>query len=217
MAHIGVVLSGCGYLDGSEIHEAVLTLLALQKAGVSYQCIAPDIDQMHVIDHQSGEPLANETRNVLTESARIARGDIKAIGDISASDFDALVFPGGYGAAKNLSNFAVAGTSSEVEPSVAKLVKEMHTQGKPIGFICISPAIAARLLPEVKLTIGSDPSTAAALEEMGAEHIECPANEFVEDTERHVLSTPAYMCDAPLPEIAEGIEKLINRLSALVG
>lgn len=217
MAQVGVVLSGCGFLDGSEIHEAVLTLLALQKAGTGYQCIAPDIDQMHVIDHAAGEPVAGETRNVLTEAARIARGDIRALGDVSADDFDALVFPGGYGAAKNLSNFAVEGTSSEVDPSVAQLVQETHAQGKPIGFICISPAIAARLLPGAKLTIGSDPGTASALEEMGAEHIECPANEFVEDLEQKVLSTPAYMCDAPLPEIAEGIEKLVNRLSALAG
>lgn len=217
MAQVGVVLSGCGFLDGSEIHEAVLTLLALQKTGIDYQCIAPDIDQMHVIDHGSGEPAAEETRNVLTEAARIARGDIKALGDVSADEFDALVFPGGYGAAKNLSNFAIAGTSSEVDPSVARLVQEMHSEGKPIGFICISPAIAARLLPGVKLTIGSDPGTAAALEEMGAEHIECPANDFVEDPDQKVLSTPAYMCDAPLPDIAEGIEKLVNRLSALAG
>ncbi|RIK11345.1 MAG: isoprenoid biosynthesis protein ElbB [Acidobacteria bacterium] len=217
MAQVGVVLSGCGFLDGSEIHEAVLTLLALQKSGASYQCLAPDIDQMHVVDHVAGEPAAGETRNVLKEAARIARGDIKALGDVSAKDFDALVFPGGYGAAKNLSNFATEGTSSEVEPSVAQFVQEVHSAGKPIGFICISPAIAARLLPGVKLTIGSDPGTAAALEEMGAEHIECPANDFVEDSEQRVLSTPAYMCDAPLPEIAEGIEKLVKRLSALAG
>lgn len=215
MAKVGVVLSGCGFLDGSEIHEAVLTLLALQKANTEYQCIAPDIDQMHVVDHVAGEPAAGETRNVLTEAARIARGDIKALGDVSADDFDALVFPGGYGAAKNLSNFAVAGTSSDVDPSVAQLVQDMHSGGKPIGFICISPAIAARLLPGVKLTIGSDPGTAAALEEMGAEHIECAANDFVEDPEQKVLSTPAYMCDAPLPEIAAGIEKLVSRLTAL--
>lgn len=216
MADVGVVLSGCGYLDGSEIHEAVLTLLALQKAGLTYQCIAPDIDQMHVVNHIAGEPREGETRNVLTEAARIARGDIKATTAVSAGDLAGLVFPGGYGAAKNLSNFAVAGTSSEVDPSVAQLVKDVHSQGKPIGFICISPAIAARLLPGVKLTIGNDPGTASALEEMGAKHVECPANDFVEDSEQKVLSTPAYMCDASLPDIASGIEKLIRRMSELV-
>lgn len=217
MARIGVVLSGCGFLDGSEIHESVLTILALQKAGLQYQCLAPDIEQMHVVNHREGVPVEGESRNVLTEAARIARGEIKATESVTADEFDGLIFPGGYGAAKNLSNFAVTGGDCTVDSSVTRLVKDLHAQGKPIGFICIAPAIAARLLPGVKVTIGSDQGTAATLEQMGAKHIECPASDFVEDEEQKILSTPAYMCDAPLPDIAAGIEKLVRRMADLIG
>lgn len=217
MGKIGVVLSGCGYLDGSEIHESVVTLLALERAGIKYQCIAPDVEQMHVVDHTTGLPEEGEARNVLKEAARIARGDIKAAGDVSADDFAGLIFTGGYGAAKNLSDFAVAGTGAEVEASVARLVNDVHAQDKPIGFICISPAIAARLLPGVRLTIGSDEGTAKALEAMGAKHVECDVADFVEDEDQLVVSCPAYMVDAPLPEIATGIEKLVNRMGELIG
>lgn len=212
---VGVVLSGCGHLDGAEIREAVLTLLAIEKAGIDYQCIAPDIEQMHVVDHLTGEPVAGESRNVLRESARIARGDVVAATDVGPDDLVGLVLPGGYGAAKNLSTFAVAGAECSVDASVARLVQSVHAAGKPVGFICIAPAIAAKLLPGVKLTIGNDAATAQALEQMGAKHVECAVDDFVEDEDQKVLSCPAYMIDASLPDIAAGIEKLVARLAAL--
>ena len=156
--NIGVVLAGSGVFDGSEIHETVLTLLALDEAEAKIICFAPNIDQMHVINHIKGEPVAGETRNVLLESARIARGDINDITSASASKLDALVFPGGYGAAKNLCTFAVDGTKCKINSEVERLVKEMFQANKPIGFICIAPVLAAKILGEhkPKLTIGND-------------------------------------------------------------
>ncbi len=216
MAKVGVILSGCGYLDGSEIREAVLTLLALEKVGIDYECLAPDVEQSDVVDHLTGSAIPGVTRNTMEEAARIARGAIRATGSADASEFDGLVIPGGYGAAKNLCNFAVAGPDCEVEESVARLVNDTHAQGKPIGFICIAPAIAARLIPGAKLTIGNDAGTAAAIEKMGAKHVECFSDAFVADDEQRVLSTPAYMCDASIPQIAQGIEQMVARLGTMI-
>jgi len=216
MAKVGVVLSGCGFLDGAEIRESVLTLLALERAGVDYECLAPDVEQMHVVDHTCGTPTEGESRNVLREAARIARGEIRPTADVDPAELSGLVLPGGYGAAKNLSDFATQGAACEVEESVARLVRGVHDAGKPVGFICIAPAIAAKLLPGVKLTIGSDAATAATLEDMGAKHVECAVDDFVEDEEQKVLSCPAYMVDAGLPEIAEGIDRLVRRLAQMV-
>ncbi len=217
MAKVGVILAGCGHRDGAEIREAVFTLLALEKAGIDYECLAPDVEQRDVVDHLTGETSKGERRNVLREAARIARGKVKATSAVSASDFGGLVLPGGYGAAKNLCDFAVAGPDCTVEPSVAKLIRETHAQGKPIGFICIAPALAARLIPGARLTIGKDPATAEAIEKMGARHVECFSDSFVADEEHRVLSTPAYMCDATLPQIASGIEAMVRRLGEMIG
>src|SRR5262245_50239615 len=158
MVKVGVVLSGCGFLDGSEIHEAVLTLLALDRAGATAVCLAPNIEQRSVVDHRSGNP-AESVRNVLEESARIARGKVRDIAQAKAAELDALVLPGGYGAAKNLCDFAVAGAKAKVDPGVLKLVREMHSAKKPIAAWCIAPALLAAALKEahVKLTIGDDP------------------------------------------------------------
>ncbi len=216
MAKVGVILSGCGHQDGAEIREAVLTLLALEKAGIAYECLAPDVDQRDVVDHLTGQRVAGERRNVRRESARIARGKVRATGDVNAGEFGGLVIPGGYGAAKNLSDFAVSGTDCTVEASVARLVREAHAQGKPIGFVCIAPTIAARLIPGAKITIGKDPGTAEAVEKMGARHVECVSSSFVADPATKVFSTPAYMCDATLPQIAEGIEGMVRALGEMV-
>lgn len=213
---VGVILSGCGHLDGAEIREAVLTLLALEKAGIAYECLAPDVEQRDVVDHRTGQPMQGARRNVLQESARIARGKLRATASVQASELAGLVLPGGYGAAKNLSDFALAGTDCRVEPSVERLVREVHAQGKPIGFVCIAPAIAARLIPGARLTIGRDPATAEAMTKMGAQHVECFSDSFVADDAKHVLSTPAYMCDASLPQIAAGIEGMVRALGAMI-
>jgi len=216
MLKVGVVLSGCGFLDGSEIHEAVLTLLALDRAGASAVCLAPNIEQKSVVDHRTGNP-AESVRNVLEESARIARGKVQDIAKAKASDFDALVLPGGYGAAKNLCDFAVAGADAKVQSGVLKLVREMHAAKKPIGAWCIAPALIAAALKESKpkLTIGDDPGTARALESMGARHVVCPVSEMRVDEEQRVVTTPAYMYDAKIGEVASGIEKAVAELLRL--
>ena len=216
MAKVGVILSGCGHCDGAEIREAVLTLLALEKAGIGYECLAPDIEQRDVIDHLTGDTVKGERRNVLHESARIARGKVRATAAAQASEFGGFVIPGGYGAAKNLSDFALSGPDCTVEPSVARLVRDAHAQGKPIGFVCIAPTIAARLIPGARITIGKDPGTAEAVGKMGAQHVECFSDSFVTDDERKVLSTPAYMCDATLPQIAAGIEAMVRALGQMI-
>ena len=217
MAKIGVMLSGCGVNDGSEIHEAVLTMLALDRLGVERLCMAPNIEQRDVVNHLSGEAVS-ETRNVLVESARIARGEISDLADISAADIDAVILPGGFGAAKNLCDFAVAGAQAEVHPEVLRLLQEMHKAGKPIGAICIAPAVLARALgvsrPEV--TIGDDLATAKLLESFGARHQECPVDGIVVDQRNRLVTTPAYMLGPGLREIAVGIDKLVQQVVDMV-
>jgi enhancing lycopene biosynthesis protein 2 len=214
---IGVVLSGCGVMDGSEIHESVLTLLAVDRAGAEAVCMAPNIKQYHVIDHLTGEESKGEARNVLTESARIARGKIRDVASVKASELDALVFPGGYGAAKNLSDYAFKGSECSVNPDVARLAREMHAARKPIGVICIAPVIAAKVFgsEHPQITIGTDKNTAKDIEKMGAKHIACPVAECVVDKERKLVSTPAYMLARSLKGAAEGIEKLVRAVIAL--
>lgn len=211
MKTIGVVLSGCGVFDGSEIHEAVLTLLAIEENGARAVCMAPNRDQLHVINHLTGQE-SGETRNVLVEAARIARGNIEDLAGVSAEDLDALVFPGGFGAAKNLSTFAVDGPSGSVDADVRRLFEAVHAARKPIGLICISPAIGAQLLGPsgVELTIGTDAETARQLESLGARHVDCAVTEIHVDPERKVVSTPAYMLGQNLSEVAAGIRKLVK-------
>jgi len=216
MAKVAVVLSGCGVNDGSEIHEAVLTLLALDKQGVDVQCLAPDLPQMHVVDHIEGEPQEGETRNVLVESARIARGDIKAINSVSANEFDAVVFPGGFGVAKNLCDYAVEGTDCTVNPDVENFINDAYESSIPLGFICISPVLGAKVLGEkaddLKLTIGNDSATASDVEEFGAAHVDCPVDDCVIDKNNRVISTPAYMLGPGIKDVDRGIEKLVQEV-----
>jgi enhancing lycopene biosynthesis protein 2 len=217
---VGVILSGCGVYDGSEIHEAVITLLALDRAGAEAVCMAPNVDQMHVINHLAGEPAEGETRNVLVESARIARGNIKDIAEVAVSDFDALILPGGFGAAKNLCNFAVSGPDCDVNPEVARLVKETVAAKKPLAAVCIAPALLAKVLGPINspaLTIGTDADTAAAVSAMGAKHVDCPVKEAVVDKENKIVSSPAYMLAGSISEAAAGIEKTVEELIGMIG
>ena len=208
---VGVILSGCGVYDGSEVQEAVITLLALGKTKAQVICMAPDIAQLHVINHLTGEESTGENRNVLVESARIARGDIKDIKDIKAEDIDALIIPGGFGAAKNLCDFAVKGTDCTVNPEVERLIKDMHAAGKPIGFICIAPVIAAKVLGEYSpvLTIGNDEATAAAIVAMGGKHVVRAVNEIAVCEKNNIVSTPAYMLGPGIADVAVGIDSLV--------
>ncbi len=218
MPRIGVLLSGCGVYDGSEIHEAVITLLALDRAGAQIVCTAPDVDQHDVINHLTQEPM-KEKRNVLVESARIARGEIRNLKDVHADDLDGLIIPGGFGAAKNLSDFAVKGPESDVNPEVSRLLEEMVSAGKPVGAICIAPATLTRALgdrnPEV--TIGSDPGTASAIEAMGGSHKVCTVDMIHLDAGNKVVTTPAYMLGPGIKDVAQGIEKLVAQVLKLAG
>jgi enhancing lycopene biosynthesis protein 2 len=221
MAKVGVVLSGCGVYDGAEIHESVATILALDRADAEIVFMAPDIEQMHVINHNEGAPIEGETRNVRVEAARIARGEVKVVKEIEASQIDALIFPGGFGAAKNLSDFAVSGADCSVDADISKLVLDMHAAQKPVGFLCISPAMAAKIYGDagikgVKLTIGKDKDTADAIRAMGAEHIDCEVGDFVVDMDHKVVSTPAYMLAQRISEAADGIEKTVKKVLELI-
>jgi enhancing lycopene biosynthesis protein 2 len=217
---IGVVLSGCGVYDGSEIHEAVVTLLAIDRNGAEAVCMAPNIAQMHVVNHLSGEVAAGETRNVLVEAARIARGKIRDLATVKASDLDALIFPGGFGAAKNLCDFAVKGADCSVNPEVARIIREMVAAKKPVGAVCIAPTLLSKVLGSDRLphqlTIGTDAGTAAALTGMGSQHVACPAREFVVDKANKIVSSPAYMLAGGIAEAAEGIEKCVKALIGLI-
>ncbi len=220
MPKVGVVLSGSGVYDGSEIHEAVITMLALDRAGVEKIMMAPDIDQLHVINHLTGKEMEGEGRNVLVEAARIARGDIKSISDVSENDIDALIFPGGFGVAKNLSDYAMSGPNCTVNPEVAKLTQAVHKAQKPIGVMCIAPTMMAKILRmenlSSDLTIGSDKQTADDINEMGSNHIVCPVRETVVDKKRKIVSTPAYMEAKNMTEAAAGIEKLVQEVLDLI-
>ena len=211
---VGVVLAGCGYLDGAEIHEATLTLLALDKAGINVRCMAPNVQQMHVVDHAAGAPAEGDQRDVRPESARIARGPVEDMAEVDASELDALVFPGGFGAAKNLSTFAVDGPNCSVHPEVERLIKETYTAKKPLGFICIAPAIGAKVLGEhgISLTIGTDEGTGQAIESLGAKHVPTPVDEIVVDADHRIVSTPAYMLGPSIAPVARGIDKLVNQV-----
>ncbi len=213
---IGVVLSGCGVYDGSEIHEAVITLLAIERGGASAVCMAPNVAQMHVVNHMTGEAMEGEQRNVLVESARIARGDIKDIAEVSADDIDGLFFPGGFGAAKNLSDFAVSGENCKVHPEVSRLVKEIRAKNKPQGAVCIAPAMVAKVFDATDihptLTIGNDKDVGSKIESMGSKHEECAVQDFIVDEENKIVSGPAYMLGQNIAEVADGIEKAVDRL-----
>jgi len=219
MAKIGVILSGSGFYDGSEIYETVITLLAIDRAGAEAVCMAPNVDQMHVINHLTGEVAEGETRNVLIESARIVRGNIKNIKEVSVSDFDALILPGGFGAAKNLCDFAVNGPDCNVNSDVARIVQETVAAKKPLAAVCIAPALIAKVLGQSNspaLTIGTDEGTAEALQSMGAKHVSCPVREFVVDEENKIVSTPAFMLAENISEAAEGIEKTVKTLISMI-
>ena len=216
---VAVCLSGCGFLDGAEIHEAVLTLLALDQAGAEIICCAPDMPQADVVDHARQQPVPGPARNVLTESARIARGQIKNLAEVQAADLDALIFPGGFGAAKTLCTFATDGADCKVNPGVERLVGEMLQGRKPIGAICIAPAMLARILGKKdlhpKLTIGTDAGTAAAINQMGGQHCDCPVTDAVVDESLKVVTTPAYMLGPGPKDIWAGIKKCVDQVLRL--
>jgi enhancing lycopene biosynthesis protein 2 len=216
-AKVAVILSGCGVYDGSEIHEASACLVHLSRQKAEVAMFAPNVDQMHVIDHLKGAPASGDNRNVLVESARIARGNIQSLDSLKVDQFDAVVFPGGFGAAKNLSTFAVDGAKMKVNKDVENTIKSFHSAKKPIGLCCISPVLAASVIKGCEVTIGSDAGTAGAIQEMGAKHVNKPVGEAQVDTRNKVVTTPAFMCEAPLHEIFDGIGAMISGTLKLAG
>lgn len=213
MKKFAVVLAGCGVYDGAEIQEAVLTLLAISKQGAEYTIFAPDMEQHDVVNHLSGEEM-KESRNVLVEAARIARGNILPLDAFRAEAFDALIFPGGFGVAKNLSTFAFDSAEMKVHPEVEKAVQAMHRAGKPVGALCISPVIFARLFKGAILTLGNDPESAGAVKRMGAEHRMTTHGEVVADPKFNIFSTPCYMLDASIRDIEKGAENIVRKMMA---
>lgn len=216
MATIGVVLSGCGVYDGSEIHEATLTLYFLDRAGARVVCLAPEME-FPVIDHAARSPMGC-TRNVRTEAARLARGEVTDIAGVDPSSLDGLILPGGIGAVTNLCDFAIKGSKATVQPAVAQLIRAMHAAGKPIGAICIAPMVLALVLggEHPELTIGNEAKTAGLLEETGARHVACGVDDICLDAGRNLVSTPAYMLGPGIADIAKGIEKLVETVLARV-
>jgi enhancing lycopene biosynthesis protein 2 len=225
MKKIAVLLSGCGVYDGSEIHEAVATLLAIDRAGHRYMCIAPDIEQLHVINHVTGE-VTDEKRNVLIESARIARGEIQKLDAVTVADFDALILPGGFGAAKNWTTWAIDGPDGKINPQVKQLIVDCITAKKPIGALCMSPTTIAKALEntgiQVNLTVGSvhasSPYDIAAIsqgmEKLGSKTVNQLANEITIDQHNKIVTSPCYMMKATIKEIFEGAEKVVTQVLA---
>lgn len=214
MKNIAVILAGNGVFDGAEIQEATLTMLAIKQNGAEYQCFAPNINQAHVINHITGEEM-QETRNVLVEAARIARGNIKSLSDYKATDFDALVFPGGFGAAKNLCTFAFDGADCKVNTEVETAIRSTVVAEKPIGALCISPALIAKILGDVEVTIGDDAGTAEAIEIMGATHVKTTHGEVVVDEKYKIVTTPCYMLETTIDQIAIGANNAIKKVLEL--
>lgn len=214
--HFAVILSGCGFMDGSEIHEAVMTLLAIDQHGGIYDCFAPNIPQTRVINHLTQQSSA-ETRNVLVESARIARGAIRDIKDYKPENYDALIFPGGFGAAANLSNFATAGEAYEINDDVTQSIQATYKAGKPIGALCIAPTLLPKLIKNPTLTVGQDKNVAAILEKLGA-HLKPTNNgEIVIDKANRLVTTPCYMLDARISDIAKGADNLVKAIIEMLG
>ncbi|HZK08029.1 MAG TPA: isoprenoid biosynthesis glyoxalase ElbB [Bacteroidales bacterium] len=211
MKKFAMILAGSGVQDGSEIHEATLSMLAIMQQGGSYQLFAPNVEQHNVVNHLTGEEM-NEKRNVLVESARIARGQIKSLDDFSAGDFDALIIPGGFGVAKNLCNYAFKGADCSVNPQVAEAINTMHDLKKPIGALCISPVLLSKVLGEVTITIGDDDSTIDKVEEMGSQHLVTTHGEVIYDDDHSLFTTPCYMLDANIRQVYQGASALVDAM-----
>ncbi|EIF02269.1 isoprenoid biosynthesis glyoxalase ElbB [Vibrio tubiashii] len=215
MKKIAVILSGSGVFDGAEIHESVLALHAVEKQGASWHCFAPNIDQLHVINHKTGEEM-DEQRNALVEAARIARGNIEDVAKLNVEEYDALLVPGGFGAAKNLTDFAVSGAECSINTHVASACRAFAQANKPAGYLCIAPTIIPMIYGQgVKGTIGNDEATAAAFNALGGENVNCDVSDIVVDEQNLVLSTPAYMLAESISQAASGIDKLVERLVKL--
>ncbi|NXI04001.1 GAL3B protein, partial [Pachycephala philippinensis] len=219
---VAVVLAGCGVFDGSEIHEASAVLVHLSREGAQAEVYAPNIPQMHVVDHVQGQPTA-EQRNVLVESARIARGNIKDLAQLDVKGLDALIIPGGFGVAKNLSTWATQGKDCSISREVEDVLRAFHAAHKPIGLCCISPVLAAKIFPGCEVTVGHDTEceqwpyakTAEAMRELGCRHVNSQVTEAHVDARNRLVSTSAFMCNAPIHHIHDGIGNMVREVLRL--
>jgi enhancing lycopene biosynthesis protein 2 len=211
MKNFAVILCGCGASDGSEIHEAVMTLLAIDRHKCHYSIFAPDESQHHVINMLTKEEMS-ETRNMLVEAARIARGNILPLHELNINRFDALVLPGGFGAAKNLCTYAFDGANATIYPPVAEIIKAAHKKRIPIGALCIAPVILAKVLGKITITVGNDPDTIASVEQMGATHVNTQEGEVIADKANRIFTTPCYMLPASIADIADSADNLIRTI-----
>lgn len=216
MKNFAVILSGCGQHDGSETHETILTLLALDRAGVKWQGFAPDIDA-GVINHVTDTEVQDEKRSVLLESARLVRGNIKPLSSANAANFDAIILPGGMGAVKVLCDWYFNKPNFNLNPDVKKLLDEAVKLNKPLGFICIAPMIIPKIFSNAKFTIGNDKDLAREIANYGCEHVDCLASDIVVDSQNNVVTTPANMVAASIDEVNQGITKLVNELVKMSG
>ena len=219
MPQIGVLRAGCGAQDGSEIHESVITLLALDRAGVDVRIMAPDMDQFHVVNHFNGDTIGS-SRNILVEASRIARGNIVPVGTVNGDDLDALIFPGGTGMAKNLFDYSMTGPNCTVFSDVERLARVIFEAGKPLGAICIAPVMVAKILQNMgrkgKVTGGCNEQINADIQTMGIEAEQAGAEDIVVDEKNKIVSTPAYVEANSIMEAAEGIEKLVSKVLEMI-
>jgi enhancing lycopene biosynthesis protein 2 len=206
-----IIIGGCGHKDGSEVHETTMTMLAIEKNGSTYEMFAPDREQYHVINHITGEEMA-ENRNMLIEAARIARGKIKSLDDFDVNNFDAVIFPGGFGVAKNFFNYAFKGVKATVDPQIEQVIKTVYAAQKPIGALCIAPVLLAKILEDITVTIGNDEKTAQDIVKLGSTNINTSSGEVISDKRNKIFSTPAYMLDATIADIADGADSLISTM-----
>jgi len=215
MKRFAIILAGCGVYDGAEIHEAVMAMYAVMKNGAEYQLFAPDIAQHHVINHLTGAEMP-ETRNVLVESARIARGNIKPTTKLNPRDFDALLFPGGFGVAKNLCSYAFEGVQCKVNPDISILIKEAVSLRKPIGALCISPVLLAKIMGDITITVGPDAEDAANVIAMGAHHIPTKHGEVIIDEKHRLFTTPCYQLKSTIVQVAEGADNIVKAILKVI-
>ncbi|XP_066496193.1 putative glutamine amidotransferase-like class 1 domain-containing protein 3B, mitochondrial [Tiliqua scincoides] len=219
---VAVLLAGCGALDGSEVHEASAVAVHLSRAGAQVEFYAPDTDQVHVVDHVRGQ-LSKERRNVLVESARIARGSVRDLSSLRVAELDALIIPGGFGVAKNLCTWALEGKDCTISRPVEDAIRAFHSARKPLGLCCISPVLAAKILPGCELTVGHDQEseiwphakTVAALQELGCKHVSTNIDEVHVDAENKLVTTSAFMCQAPVHQVHDGIGKMVREVLKL--
>ncbi len=215
MKKIAVILAGCGNRDGSETHETLSVLLAIDKRGIEYQCFAPNGD-FEVFNHIEGKK-SGEKRHLITEASRLCRGNIKALSMYKAEDYDALIIPGGMGAAQNLSNYAFVGKDIIVNQEVEKAILETYSANKPIGALCIAPMLLAKVLGDKNptLTLGNDCPAAQDAISLGCNHQICKSNEVAVDVKHKIVTTPAYMVATHISEIFEGSDNLVEQICKL--